>query len=340
VLASRWDQAKAVPIDDIAARLGITLPRRGTVRCPFPNHNDKEPSFSIDRSKNLCFCHGCGRGGSAIDFVATVNGCTAAQAVGWILQSFVQRTGPVGYSPRPADGKLGLKLPTGDVSQFSPDTEAYLALLGSCHMTNEGRSYLESRGITASTVAKFDVRYIGNASSVLSDLLDAVGQQRAFQAGLILRGSKSKLVFPSRSILFPFWEKGRVVYLQSRSTDKLAPTRWMGLNRVSKAIYNVDSVGSAKDVYICEGVIDVLSAFELDLVAIGLTGAGVSIPGRILEALRGKAVYVLPDRDQGGNRMAISLMAQLRKARIQAVVQGIPVGNDLNEYLLHVRANP
>jgi CHC2 zinc finger len=35
-------------------------------RCPLPDHEDKTPSFTVNRDKNLWFCHGCHRGGDVI----------------------------------------------------------------------------------------------------------------------------------------------------------------------------------------------------------------------------------------------------------------------------------
>ena len=38
-----------------------------TARCPFPLHEDKNPSFSFNR-KGLYRCHGCGEEGNAVVF--------------------------------------------------------------------------------------------------------------------------------------------------------------------------------------------------------------------------------------------------------------------------------
>ena len=38
-------------------------------KCPFPDHKDGKPSFSVNIDKNLFQCFGCARKGSIIDFV-------------------------------------------------------------------------------------------------------------------------------------------------------------------------------------------------------------------------------------------------------------------------------
>ncbi len=62
---------QAVTVFELADRLCPpgSLRRAGaewTARCPLPDHEDKTPSFSVNRSKNLWWCHGCLRGGDVV----------------------------------------------------------------------------------------------------------------------------------------------------------------------------------------------------------------------------------------------------------------------------------
>ena len=48
----------------------VNLKRRGANYvglCPF--HNDKTPSFYVSKSKGICKCFSCGKGGSAVNFI-------------------------------------------------------------------------------------------------------------------------------------------------------------------------------------------------------------------------------------------------------------------------------
>ena len=38
-------------------------------RCPFPDHEDKNPSFSVNKEKKIFHCFGCGKSGDPISFV-------------------------------------------------------------------------------------------------------------------------------------------------------------------------------------------------------------------------------------------------------------------------------
>ena len=48
----------------------VSLKRRGANYiglCPF--HNERTPSFSVSKSKGICKCFSCGKGGSPVNFL-------------------------------------------------------------------------------------------------------------------------------------------------------------------------------------------------------------------------------------------------------------------------------
>jgi hypothetical protein len=63
---------EAVPVMDLADRLtgpgGLRrIGKEWVGRCPLPDHPDRTPSFSVDKVKNVWFCHGCLRGGDVVE---------------------------------------------------------------------------------------------------------------------------------------------------------------------------------------------------------------------------------------------------------------------------------
>ncbi len=52
---------------DILEKHGIPWKGNGLIRCPFPDHEDKDPSFGLFNHDRAFKCHGCGRGGNAFN---------------------------------------------------------------------------------------------------------------------------------------------------------------------------------------------------------------------------------------------------------------------------------
>lgn len=55
-------------------------------RCPFPDHNDKSPSFSVTEDNQLYFCYGCKKGGNIFTFLETFNGMSFPEAVEFLAR--------------------------------------------------------------------------------------------------------------------------------------------------------------------------------------------------------------------------------------------------------------
>src|SRR2546423_6019857 len=52
--------------------------------CPF--HSEKTPSFTVDASKGLYHCFGCGEGGNLYHFVEKVENLSFPEAVEWLAR--------------------------------------------------------------------------------------------------------------------------------------------------------------------------------------------------------------------------------------------------------------
>jgi hypothetical protein len=49
-------------------------------RCPLPDHEDRSPSFTANREKNVWFCHGCLRGGDVVELYRLAHGYDQREA--------------------------------------------------------------------------------------------------------------------------------------------------------------------------------------------------------------------------------------------------------------------
>lgn len=117
-------------------RLNIAFEETGQnevrVCCPFPDHDDKSPSCSVNTDTKIFHCHGCRRGGDFITFMATVLGIDRTSVV---LDLRTRYEGAAGVAP------------------INPRTleSAYQELLKSPLLLQE----LYKRGISDETIRKF-----------------------------------------------------------------------------------------------------------------------------------------------------------------------------------------
>ena len=326
---------KQIPLQDVARRLGFAIKRNG--RCPFPGHADATPSFSFFPSTNSCWCHGCSRGGDVIAFVATTQKWTAGEAIRWLREVY----GSDAPQRRTAATSIGRRVAQTNASdglngepQFAANPHVYAALLDASPMTALGSAYLMARGLNERTIEHFKLGFISDSQLSCRDLVSRFGLAVVRRSGLLNpKGQSFGLVFPSSSILFPFYSNGQVAYVQTRSLQDTTGRRWMGPTGVSRMIFNREAVLKPGPIYICEGAMDVISAHQLKLSAIGLLGASSGIPEDLLPALRTRSVYIVPDDDEAGEAMARNLSTRLKRAGIQSTVKRLTLGKDINEFL-------
>lgn len=73
------DRARAVPIMDVAQRLGIEVNRSGWATCPF--HEDTNPSFHVNTTKQRAYCNPCGRSWDGIQLMVELGNMEFIDAV-------------------------------------------------------------------------------------------------------------------------------------------------------------------------------------------------------------------------------------------------------------------
>jgi DNA primase len=327
----RFARLRLLPIYEVAARLGVKGISK-SMRCPLPGHEDRHPSFVFFHSTNTWKCFGCGRGGSPIDLVAAMLGCSIAKAADWL--DCDQDLALVGVSAGHDRDRARRDTPH---AKLDPDPRVYRSLLAHNPLQRQARDYLNSRGFSDETISRFQLGYLESATSTLSKLIAEFGRDRLHRAGLLSNRRAARLALPSNSIVFPFLKGAEIVYLQCRLMPEAEGPRWMGLAGLKKPVFNLDVVERAKTLYVCEGATDVLSAHELGLCAIGLLGSASRAPMELLQALVGKTVYVTPDNDPAGEAMLRVFKADLEAAGGQAFEKRVPEGRDLNDYLIAMR---
>lgn len=332
-----------IPIGEVGRYLGLDLPAKGSARCPFPDHDDKSPSFEIKQNGLYWKCYGCNASGGSIDLVKHMLGISFLDARRWLLErtsnSFPTNQSRSFKQPLPTTGLKQTERPVSPESV--PDFELYTKFLELCPIQPKGRNYLLSRCISNSTIEHFQIGQISN-SGAIDKIIKVFGFDRTSSAGLLTKRSTAQRyhpIFPNNSLLFPYLSEAGIVYFQSRSIDDSATgSRWRNLNHRRRKLFNESILddSSAKSVAICEGVMDSLSAYELNMEAVGLIGVSARLTKeQKLKLKTKKSIQILLDWDEKGEERSNQLMLELQRFGISAVRKVKPSLeiNDLNDYL-------
>lgn len=209
-------------IDDLLARVDVVdvieprvpLRQRGRNffgRCPF--HEERTPSFSVSREKQIYYCFGCRASGTAITFLMELDGLGFVDAV----EELAARVGM--EVPRTGAGREA-----GQGRGRSGDLEPVYAALDRAGRyfrrqlrEHPGRAraveYLKSRGVTGELAARFDLGFAPPGWEGLTSSLGDAGPGALERAGLVIRRDsgghydrfRDRVMFPIRD------RRGRVV---------------------------------------------------------------------------------------------------------------------------------
>jgi DNA primase len=221
-------------------------------------------------------------------------------------------------------------------SSHCTDPEVYGWILDQSPLSESGRVYLQGRAFSAETIAHFQVGQIGDRTSLLRRALSTFGMPRLEKAGLVMQGRHGPLLcLPSNYLLFPFLQENTVTYLQARRPDDGKEYRWFCPTKLLPPTYNLDALAKpGSTITICEGITDVLSAYELGMLPIGLLGAMRDLGPDVIERLVGRNVAIFADADRSGRSLAKRLSERLSARGITVVTKKLPPEvNDLNDFL-------
>jgi DNA primase len=214
-------------IDDLLQRVDLVdlidsyLPLKKTgsnfvARCPF--HNEKTPSFSVSRDKQLFHCFGCGASGNAISFLMDYNHLDFVEAVE-DLASYAGVPVPREELAAPAAARQDLQTIYRLLQQAADFYVEHLKMYPDAQKAVE---YLRARGVSEGAAQDFALGYAPGEWRTLSKRF---AQQALLSAGLLVSKDdgnsydrfRDRLMFPIRD------KRGRVIGFGGRVLDDSSP---------------------------------------------------------------------------------------------------------------------
>jgi DNA primase len=281
--------------------------------CPYPDHSEKTPSFSVHAERNFYHCFGCSKGGDAIKLVMDLKAFSFVDAVSYLAErSGVELEFEGGGN---LDAARERNLRRRNIHKALAAAAVYYhkyLLKARSSEAGRARRYLKGRGLELSTIEEFRLgfappRGVGGFAGAAAKL--GIERKVLDAAGLLSAGGRER--FAGR-ITFPISDRrGRIVGFGARSLGDDHPKY---LNSPETEIFNKrdllygfpqvsEAMRKERAAIIVEGYTDVLMLYQSGIRNAVATLGTATTPSH-LRTLSGYAdkIYMLFDPDTAGEK--------------------------------------
>jgi len=329
---------EAANIVEVASEF-TALKRSGanfTGLCPYPDHNEKSPSFSVNPSKGFYYCFGCQRGGDAIKLLMELRSLPFGEAVTYLAERSGVELSMEGRSPEEerAARETNTRRRSARKALAAAAVYYHKYLLRS-PAAKHAREYLKGRGFTLSTVEEFRLGYAPpREDGGFSRVSGKVGlDRRALDAaGLVSPRGGERFV---DRVTFPISDRqGRILGFGARALGDAKPKYLNSpeteLFNKRALLYGFPQVGEAirrsRSALVVEGYTDVLMLHQSGI-GNAVATLGTALTEQHLRTLSGYAdeIFLLFDPDAAGEKaveraavVSSGLKLDLRVLRLEA----------------------
>lgn len=302
--------------------------------CPF--HNEKTPSFSVSKDKQIYHCFGCGKGGGVISFIMGVENLSFRDAVAFLAKRVNMPMPEEENTEETSRRKILLQL-NKDAAKF------YYEMLVS-DRGRPGQDYMKQRGIGRKTAMNFGLGYAPDSWDALTLAMKAKGytNRDLMEAGLV-KGGKTGGVYDAfrNRLMFPVIDvRGSVIAFSGRT---LGDDKAKYINSPDTQIYtkgsNIFAINLAKnsksDYFILvEGNVDVVSLHQAGFdSAVASLGTALTASQAKLLAQYKNEIVICYDSDTAGRNAAQKAINIFSKLDLKVRVLQLTDAKDPDEYI-------
>jgi DNA primase len=319
-------------------RLGNTGNYRGL--CPF--HQEKTGSFNVNQGRQFYKCFGCGVGGDVLKFVMEIDGLTFPEALKMLAESHGI---PMPKRSEFADADSKLRAALFEIHSIAAQT--FRENLGGPH-GSEARSYLAKRGISAESIATFE---LGFSEASGQALVRALGERQftheQLEASSVLRrredGSGYFDFFRGR-LMFPIHnESGKVIAFGGRAMRDQDQPKYLNsgetpIYKKTSVLYNLhrarDGMRRSNRAVLVEGYMDVIGVYSAGVKeVVASCGTGFTVPQAGVIHRHSDHVVVNFDPDRAGAEASEKAIQILLDEGVHVRVLTLDGGLDPDEYV-------
>lgn len=315
--------------------------------CPFPDHNEKSPSFSVSASKQLFHCFGCKKSGNIIGWLQQYNGMSFPEAI----EHLADRAGIAMPTPELKDGQRQQYQQQQDKRKQLLRTNEFARNYFRSQLRQGGselRRYLQSRRLSEEICDSFQIGYAPDSWDALGAYLqrESIPATVAEQLGLIKRRQKGdgyfdifrhRLIFPILSASGEVLGFGARV-LRSEEQPKYLNSPESPIFHKGKTLYGLHETAkhilSEDAVIVVEGYMDLIALFSAGIknTVANLGTAFTEDHARLIKRYT-KNVILLFDGDEAGQRAADRAVGILYGQALYPKILQLPDQLDPDEFL-------
>lgn len=311
--------------------------------CPF--HHEKDPSFSVESSKQFYHCFGCKESGNALTFVQKMESVDFMDAVRILAEAAHMEIPTFKGAGRNVAAEREKKKRLCELMKQA--ARHYFDNL-SHPSAKTAREYLERRGIDRKLTVKFGLGYSINGNEII-EYLESKGYKKAemLEAGLIAQRADSYYdVFYGR-VMYPIIDNfGDVVAFGGRTLKpdyEYAKYRNSSQTLIfdkSRNIYGINLLKKRKQqaridsVIITEGYMDVIALHKGGFDT-AVASMGTALTGYQAKLLKNYAnrVYISYDGDAAGQKATLRGLDILADAGLSVRIVELPDGLDPDDMI-------
>ncbi|MDE5881084.1 MAG: DNA primase [Muribaculaceae bacterium] len=309
--------------------------------CPF--HNERTPSFSVNRARNFCFCFSCKKGGSPVNFIMQKEGISYYEALRQLAK------------------KYGIKI---EEKEITDEERASMERKEAMYLANEwamqlfeknlhdtpdghdiGLQYLYSRGVTEEAIKAFHIGYALDRSTAFIEeakkkgfnlnLLKELGLIGTSQQGYDYDRFRGRIIFPIMS------SSHKVVGFGGR-TLKQEAAKYVNSpeSEIYKKSYELYGMSQARQTivsqdrcFLVEGYLDVIGMWQAGLKNV-VASSGTALTDEQIALIHRftKNVTLIYDGDEPGIKAAFRGMNMLLSHNLDVSVLLLPDGEDPDSF--------
>lgn len=322
----------------------VHLVRRGSNYmglCPF--HNERTPSFSVNKARNFCYCFSCHKGGSPVNFIMEKEGISYHDALLQLAKKYGIKVEEKELTDEEREAMSRRE------GMYVANEWAMRHFEHNLRETEEGRnvglSYLYGRGVTEEAIKAFHLGYaIDNGGAFLSEarrkgfnpeLLKQLGLVGTSQQGRDYDRFRGRVIFPILN------SSGKVIAFGGRDL-KGGPAKYINspeseLYRKSNELYGMfqarQAIVKEDRCFLVEGYLDVIGMWQAGLQNTVASSGTALTDGQIGLIHRfTRNVTLIYDGDSAGIKAALRGIDMLLSHQLDVKVLLLPDGDDPDSF--------